>query len=123
MTKEDPLYLLNESLATEIESPQTAQATEERSEKAEKWKNRDILCVINKKAKELQPSDPYNTITKKNVKTDLQMCRHTMMKLDENSDPLLSDFIKARDHKRTNSMVVTAWKRNAAAAVIERNNK
>lgn len=123
VTKKDPLYLLSESPTTKIESPQTAQATEERSERAEKWKNRGILCVINKRARELQPSDPYNTITKKNVKTDLQLCRHTMMELDENSNPLLFNFIKARDDKRTNSMVVTAWKQNTAAAINEGNNK
>ena len=46
-----------------------------------------------------------------------------MMELNENNNPLLSDFIMTRDDKRRKSMIATAWKLNMAAPVIERNNK
>ena len=121
MNKKDPLYLLSESHPTEIESPQTEQAAEALSERAEKQESRDTPCAINKRKRKLQPSDLYN-ITKNNIKTDLQLCRHAMMELHENN-PLLSDFIMTKDDKRRNSMIATVWKLNTAAAVIERNNK
>ena len=123
VTKKDPLYLLSENHPAEIESPQTAQATEARSERAEKRESRETPCATNKRKRKLQPSDLYNIITKNNIKTDLQLCRHAMMELNENNNPLLSDFIMTRDDKRRNSMIATAWKLNTAAAVIERNNK
>ena len=85
MTKKDPLYLLSENHPTEIESLQTAQATEARPERAEKRESKDTPCAINKRKRKLQPSDLYNIITKNNIKTDLQLCRHAMMELNENN--------------------------------------
>lgn len=62
-------------------------------------------------------------ITKNNIKTDLWLCRHAMIELNESNNLFLSDFIMTKDDKRRNSMIATAWKLNTAAAVIERNNK
>ena len=123
VTKKDPLYLLSESHPSERESTQTAQATEARSERAEEEESHDTPCAINKRKRKLQPSDLYNIITKNNIKTDRQLCRHAMMELNENNNPLLSDFIMTRDDKRRNNVIATAWKLNTAAAVIERNDK
>ena len=108
VTKKDPLYLLSESHPAEIESVQTAQATEAHSERAVKLERHDIPCAIHKRKRKLQPSDLYNIKTKNNIKTDLQLCRHAMMEPNENSNPPLSDFIMMRDDKRRNSMIRTA---------------
>ena len=110
VTKKDPLYLLSESHPAEIESPQTTQPTETHSKRAETREYHDTPCTINKIKRERQPSDPYNIITKSNIKTDLHPCRHTMMKVNEANNPPLSDFILARDDNRRNSMIPTAWK-------------
>ena len=110
VTKTDPLYLLSESHPAELESPQTTQATDTHSERAETREYHDTPCAINKRKRERQPSDLYNIIAKNNIKTDLHLCPHAMMKLNENNNPLLSEFIMTRDDNRRNSMIATAWK-------------
>ena len=44
----------------------------------------------------------------KQYKSNLQLCGHTMMEPNENSNPILSNFTMTGDDTRRNSMIATA---------------
>ena len=85
------------------------------------WKGREMgelwLLSNYRRKRKLQPSDLYKNVTKNNIKTNLQLCFHAMMALNENNNLLLSWSWKE------NIKEGTAWKLNTTAAAIKRNNK
>lgn len=119
VTKSDRMFITSKNHPLNLDVPKTQAAMETRSRK------RTATFQNNNKSKQpkrLTPTDLYDIIIKKNIKTDMELC-HLANEEREKENPALATFVLAKDEKRRNSLIATSWKMRTATATLQREAK